>query len=316
MNIYISYNHEDAEFAREIADRLKNNGHDITFDVESLAPGQDWRKILSDGLKMADAFVALISKSAVNSSYVLSEIGAARAFAQLNGKMLVIPILLDNIDIPPVLRDIMVARSDDRNVDHTIFEIERAITAFTGARAAVEQNESEVAQKIEYNAPKYIDEAISTLKSAESRNRNLGIGWYVVGFISLVGGAVAAFFTIAEVSSMASIEWVRFALLTLKNIIVIGLLGACAKYAFTLGRSYVSEELKCSDRLHAISFGKFFLQVYGAKATWPDLKEAFQHWNIDRSSSFSSLDTSSFDPKVLESFLEVAKLVANKKDGK
>ena len=66
----------------------------------------------------------------------------------------------------------------------------------------------------------------------------------------------------------------------------------------------MSESLKSADRMHAISFGKFYLKVYGSDDTWPELKEVFQHWNIDRSSSFSSQTTAEFDPKIIESMLE------------
>src|SRR6185503_15952382 len=53
-------------------------------------------------------------------------------------------------------------------------------------------------------------------------------------------------------------------------------LGACAKYTFSLGRSFTIESLKCADRLHAISFGKFYLRVYGQSATWPRVEGSFR----------------------------------------
>lgn len=82
--------------------------------------------------------------------------------------------------------------------------------------------------------------------------------------------------------------------------IVVALLGACAKYTFSLGRSFTIESLKCADRLHAISFGRFYLRAYGQSATWPELKEAFANWNIDRPSAFADTSTSDFDPKLVE----------------
>jgi len=74
----------------------------------------------------------------------------------------------------------------------------------------------------------------------------------------------------------------------------------------------MSEALKSADRIHAISFGKFYLKVYGARATWPEVREAFQHWNIDRTSVFSSLGTTEFDPKLMEGLLELGKSFAAK----
>ncbi|MNW15678.1 hypothetical protein D3C71_2142650 [compost metagenome] len=74
--------------------------------------------------------------------------------------------------------------------------------------------------------------------------------------------------------------------------------------------------MKAADRIHAIRFGEFYLRAFGDKTKWAELKEVFQHWNIDRTSNFSSLDTSQFDPKIVESLLELTKFLGQKKDGK
>lgn len=308
--IFISYCSSDRELALRLADALKANGHVPNFDVESLAPGQEWRVKLSESLRSSEVFVSLLSEPALTSSFVLSEIGAARAFAQISGEMLVVPVVLDKIVIPLSVRDLQVIIADRDDPGYIVSELERAIDAFTGQRAAAEKRVVEVTERIESNAPRFIDAAIASLQALERRNRVLGSVWYALGFAALLGGVCMAFYSISQVETPNQASWARFATLTLKNIIVVSLLGACAKYAFTLGRSYVAEELKCSDRLHAISFGKFFLQVFGARATWPELKDAFQHWNIDRASSFSTLDASQFDPKLLEAMVEVARLIA------
>jgi hypothetical protein len=57
---------------------------------------------------------------------------------------------------------------------------------------------------------------------------------------------------------------------------------------------------------------QFYLRAFGEKTQWAELKEVFQHWNIDRNSSFSTLDASSFDPKFIESMIEFAKLFQSK----
>ncbi len=134
-------------------------------------------------------------------------------------------------------------------------------------------------------------------------------------FSALVSGIVFAFYGVATLGGTPDRSWIDFAILTLKTVVIIGLLSACAKYGFTLGKSYVSESLKSADRIHAISFGKFFIRVFGAKAKWPELKDAFQHSNINRASTFTSLDTSQFDPKLIESLLELAQLLSGKVSG-
>lgn len=98
-------------------------------------------------------------------------------------------------------------------------------------------------------------------------------------------------------------------LLSIKGLIGVGLLVASSKYAFSLGKSYMNESLKNSDRLHAISFGKFYLQAYGDVVTPEDVKEVFQHWNIAKDSSFRELGSDNFDPRIFESAIEIARVL-------
>lgn len=310
--VYISYNQRDREFVSQIAERLRAQGHQITLDVDALSAGQDWRSALTVGLKNSEIFVVFLSRNSIESQFVLSEIGAARAYAAESDRMLMIPVVIDDIKIPPVIQDLHAIFTPGREVSEVVDRISSAISGFIGRRAAKEEQAAEVAERIEANAAEYIEEAIHSLEKLEHRNRLVGSSWYVAGFVALIVGIVFAFLSVATIASIAQRTWVDFAILSLKTIVVIGLLGACSKYAFTLGKSYVSESLKSADRIHAIAFGKFYLRVFSAKATWPELKDVFQHWNIDRTSSFSSLDPSQFDPKLVESIVEIARLVTGK----
>lgn len=311
--IYISYNTRDREFVSQVAERLKVHGHALTMDLDSLTPGQDWRGALTEGLRNAEVFIVFISEASLKSQFVLSELGAARAYSSESERMLLIPIIIDNVDIPPVLRDLHAIVDPDRDAEKEADAIERAISAFAGRRAAREER----AAAVQANAADYVVVAIKSLIVLERRNRFFGTAWYVVGFAALVGGVLFGAYGVTQLEAAPDRQWIAFAMLTLKAVVLIGLVGACAKYAFTLGRSYIGESLKSADRIHAIEFGRFYLQAFGTKATWPELKEVFQHWNIDRGSTFSTLDTSQFDPKVIESLVELTKLVTQRKgDGK
>lgn len=131
---------------------------------------------------------------------------------------------------------------------------------------------------------------------------------YGFGYMALIIGVLAAFFLIKE-SLDKELSVTSIVLLSIKGIIGVGLLVASSKYAFTLGKSYMNESLKNSDRLHAISFGKFYLQAYGEVVTPADVKEVFQHWNIAKDSSFKELGTQNFDPKIFESAIEIASIL-------
>jgi hypothetical protein len=310
--IFLSYSRSDVEFAQQLAERLVSLGNEITIDVESLSAGQDWRARLSDGLRNAEVFIVLLSRSSMSSPSVLQEIGAARAYAAESDRMLVIPVVIDDIPVPSIVQDIFVLRVLDRDFDDIVLRIEASISSFIGRRAAKDEKAAEVAKRIETNAASYIDEAVQFQRNAESSNRIAGIVWHIAGFVSLLGGIVFATLALTNPNSNRATEWTDLGIATLKSVIVIGLLAACAKYAFSLGKSYISESLKCSDRIHAIAFGKFYLQAYGEKATWVELKEVFQHWNIDRTSIFSTLDAAQIDPQILSLLGDIVKSAMGK----
>jgi len=309
--IYLSYSHNDAEFARVLTEALRASKHEIISDAEILVPGQDWRSTLSEGLKAADVFAILLSASSVASQFTSMELGSARAYASQIGKPLVIPILIDDIAIPVPIQDIHVLMAKDRNVDNIVLSIGRAISVSAGLEAAKEKKEEDVAKKIEANAAIYVEEAIDSQKTNEKRNSFSGRVWYAIGFAALLVGIGFALISLSFRS--AGLDWLSLATVVITNIIVIGFLGACSRYAFSLGKAYISESLKASDRIHAIAFGQFYLRAFGEKANWAELKEVFQHWNIDRSSTFSNLDASQIDPQILSLIGQVVAAVSKGK---
>ena len=311
--IYLSYQNSDKSFAVDLAERLKSTGHSMFLDVDGLLPGADWSKALADGLRSSEVFIVIFSKNTERSQFVLTEVGAAQAYAQESGRMLLIPVIIDNIEIPAPIRSILAIVQHDRNLDDITIKIEKAISAFIGRRAAEQSAKTEAAEKIQRNAADYINIAIRDLERNELRDRVSSYVCYIVGFIALVIGVFFATFGLLGVWSQqpSSLEGVIF--ISLRTIVVIGLVGACAKFGFSLGKSYASESLKSSDRIHAIRFGEFYLRAFGDKTKWDDLKEVFQHWNIDRTSSFSSLDVSQIDPKIVESLVEIFKFFGHKK---
>ncbi len=311
--IYISYQHEDREFVVALAEQLRTAGHTLAYDIDTLSAGVDWRSTLDKALKTSEVFIVVISQTASKSQYISSEIGAARAYSQESGRMLIVPLVIDPVPLPLPLQDIHAIMSSRNELAEICRRIDTAISAFIGRRAAIDAAATETAQKIQNNAADYIRGAIDSLAGLESRDRRMSYAWYAIGFLSLAGGLAFAIPVLTTIGDQPGMPLPTAIVVSLKALIVVGLLGACAKYAFALGKSYASEALKCSDRMHAIRFGEFYLRAFGDKTRWEELKEVFQHWNIDRSSTFSNLDASSFDPKVVEALVELAKSLPARK---
>ncbi len=314
--IYISYSDKDKELTYQLAQKLRDYGQEIIIDTEELTPGVDWRSKMSNALKMADGAIAIITEHSMNSQFVLTEIGQARAYS---GKFF-IPIIFGDIPIPPIIQDIQCLIADPNDLNSVIDKVIKAISFYDTKLKIEQEKEAKKIEKIETNASEYVGAAMEKLGQRESRNKLIGNIWYALGFICLFGGVVFGVFGIKEFLSTEKIavyiQWTVVVILTIKTAVIIGLLIACSKYSFTLGKSYINEALKNADRSHAISFGKFYLDAYGASAKWEELKEAFQYWNINNESSFSKIDTNQYDPKFVELVVELSKIISSRTDKK
>jgi hypothetical protein len=100
--------------------------------------------------------------------------------------------------------------------------------------------------------------------------------------------------------------------ITIASLIVIGLLGALARFAFVLGKSFMVESLRNSNRRHAISYGQFYLRAFGDKALWSEIKDAFQFWNIDIGSSFLAQKPGDIDPQIFKTAVGIAYAIGGK----
>jgi len=157
-------------------------------------------------------------------------------------------------------------------------------------------------KKIESKSKDYVSDALDTLNEKERQFHFLSKIWSFVGALSLVFGvAFFGYITIVTFSSIpATITWEFITFSVFKGLISVSLYAALAKYAFMFSNSYMQEALKNGDRRHAINFGKFYLESYGAAAEWSQIKEAFEHWNIIGSNAFNKADTSQLDVTTLE----------------
>jgi hypothetical protein len=167
---------------------------------------------------------------------------------------------------------------------------------------------------IEQKSSAYVNDALNILKGKESQYHNISRFWAVFGALSISAGIfILSYLGIEGFSILEKkedVSWSFLLLITFKGLIVVGLFVALAKYSFTFSQSYMHESLKNSERRHAINFGKFYLESYGADADWSQIKEAFEHWNISSHTAFSNNTSDSFDPKTLENAVSIIQAVS------
>lgn len=317
--IFISHSHKDKGLHDALRDALTEIGHDV-IGVDSLSVGSNLSKVLNKILHSADAVVAILTDESINSKNVLNEITVALAQMDAVENKIFLPVVVgENIEIPSFLLDRfveMVPNFMDHHLSKVVSSIHRAIERNNAAEEEKKRAKTEQAEKLETSKTEFIREAEERLNKKEGSLKLSANIWYGFGYAALIIGVFAAFFLIKE-SLNKDIGTSAIVLLSIKGLIGVGLLVASSKYAFTLGKSYMNESLKNSDRLHAISFGKFYLQAYGDVVTPEDVKEVFQHWNIARDSSFKDLNTQNFDPRIFESAIEIASvLTKNEKSSK
>lgn len=171
-----------------------------------------------------------------------------------------------------------------------------------------ERYNEESRKRIEDTSKTYVTEALETLEKKEKKFHFLSNLWSWGGALSLaICIAYFAWITHNTISTLPpELSWEFIIFACLKGLVAVGLISGLARYAFIFSNAYMHESLKNADRIHAINFGKFYLQSYGAAADWSQVKEAFANWNITGSTAFSSHPTSSVD---VSSLNEAASIV-------
>jgi hypothetical protein len=169
-------------------------------------------------------------------------------------------------------------------------------------------------KQIESKSQKYVSTALIGLQSKENDFHFMAKAWAVVGAIAITLGIgfiiFSTFYGADGFHKASSFSWSYFLFITFRGLIVVAMFIALAKYSYVYSNSYMHESLKSGERRHAINFGKFYLEAYGNNANWEQVKEAFQHWNISNESAFSKKKTSDFDPKLMETAMEISKVLS------
>jgi len=105
--IFISYSHDDKDFAERLAKALHEAGEEVWLDRWEILPGDSLiGKIFEEGLSHASAFIIVLSPSSVKSRWVREELDLATV-RRIEGVTRVIPVIKENTEIPASLRSLM-----------------------------------------------------------------------------------------------------------------------------------------------------------------------------------------------------------------
>jgi hypothetical protein len=107
LRIFLCHSSEDKPAVRSLYSRLRSENFEPWLDEESLVGGQDWELEISRAVRNADIVLVCLSQESVNKSgFVQREIKSALDVAdeQPEGRIFIIPLRLDQSDVPERLR--------------------------------------------------------------------------------------------------------------------------------------------------------------------------------------------------------------------
>lgn len=109
MPIFISYSRHDKEFVDNLATNLVSAKHHVWMDRWELALGDSLTQKIEGALTRADAILVILSKNSVESQWCKLELSAGLVRELEEKKVLVMPCVIDDCNIPLFLRDKLYA---------------------------------------------------------------------------------------------------------------------------------------------------------------------------------------------------------------
>ena len=103
-NVFISHSSRDKEFAKYLAAELADAGHSVWLDEWKIKVGESIPLKISQGIKDCDALIVVLSEHAVSSKWVENEWHAKYWDEVSEGRVMVLPVLLKECEIPTLLK--------------------------------------------------------------------------------------------------------------------------------------------------------------------------------------------------------------------
>lgn len=107
-SVFLSYSHADKKIVREVADLLRARGVKVWIDDAELKTGDSLIRKIEHGLDSSDYVAFFISSGSLSSAWAQEELNVAMR-RQLSGQRqaVLLPVLLEDVEIPPLLRDVV-----------------------------------------------------------------------------------------------------------------------------------------------------------------------------------------------------------------
>jgi TIR domain len=128
MAVFISYSHEDREVVDRIAANLVRRRVNVWVDRWELRIGDSLIQRIQSEIQSADALVVMLSRASVRSAWCQKELSAGLIRELEERRVVVLPVLLEECEIPLFLRDKKYA-DFRRGFDHGLSDLLEGIAS-------------------------------------------------------------------------------------------------------------------------------------------------------------------------------------------
>ncbi|MDD4651798.1 MAG: HEAT repeat domain-containing protein [Methanothrix sp.] len=187
--IFISYCHQDGDFADYLAAKLEQNGFEHWLDIMELKGGDEWREEIDRAIRDSSALILIVTPESRNSNEVTCE----WVFA-LGAGLKVIPIMLHETQVHPRLNKIHYydfTKRGARPLDKLMADLkaicEKEPKGKRDINPAIKQASS---IEISVNCPPFIENAIKSLDSVNLDERKDAIDLLIQNDQPLSRGAL------------------------------------------------------------------------------------------------------------------------------
>jgi ribose 1,5-bisphosphokinase PhnN len=150
FDIFLSHSSADKTRVRELYDALAALGISSWFDERELHVGDSLYHHLNAALEMAEFVVFCVSHSATTSGWVEREIGGTLAGQLRAPKKRILPVLLDDAPVPPLLADLVWLDMKKSQPSDVARQIRTAIEASRAALRSASLTPRDVETQVEH----------------------------------------------------------------------------------------------------------------------------------------------------------------------
>lgn len=152
-HIFLSHSSNDKNIVRQLADDLMTCEVDVWLDEWEIETGDSIFNSINEGLDNSRYIALVISNSFIKSKWVSEEVQAAFARQVDSGEKVVLPLIFENTDLPPLLKNKAYLSFID-NYYHSLTKL-AAIVHHIDART--------ISYAIEKKNPSNLSETLDTL---------------------------------------------------------------------------------------------------------------------------------------------------------